>query len=128
MDVEAWIGEMKEGFHQAMFNDMNISAALAALFSLVRKVNYLMHQHRLHRDDAADVIEALRSVDEVLGILPPPEEPEELSDEIHDLLRHRDEARERKDFAVADQIRDDLASRGYVVEDLPTGTRLKRKN
>ena len=119
---------MEEGSHQAIFNDINISAALAALFSLVRKVNYLMHQHRLHRDDAADVIEALRSVDQVLGILPPHEEPEELSEEVHDLLRQRDEARERKDFAVADQIRDDLTTRGYVVEDRAGGTRLKRKN
>ena len=126
--MEGWIVEIKEGFHQAIFNDMNISAALAALFSLVRKVNYLMHQQRLHRDDATDVMEALRSVDEVLGILPPHQEPEELSEEIHDLLRQRDEARARKDFALADEIRDGLAARGYVVEDVPGGTRLKRKN
>ena len=127
LDVEGWIGEMKEGFHQAMCNDLNISAALAALFSLVRKVNYLMHQHRLRRDDAAEVMDALRVVDEVLGILPPPEEPEDVPEEVHDLLRERETARREKDFAVADRIRDDLATRGYVVEDLPTATRLKRK-
>ncbi|MGB2984755.1 MAG: cysteine--tRNA ligase [Phycisphaerae bacterium] len=128
MDVEGWIGEMKEGFHTAIFDDMNISAALAALFSLVRKVNYLMTQGRLHRDDAGDVLDALRTVDEVLGVLHPPEKLEELPAEIQGVIRRRDAARERKDFDLADEIRDDLAARGYVVEDLPGGTRVKRKN
>ena len=127
LDVEGWIGEMKEGFHQAIFNDMNISAALAALFSLVRKVNYLMHQHRLHRDDVVEVLDSLRSIDEVLAILPACEEPEDLPEEVHDLLRRRVEAREQRDFALADEIRDGLAARGYVVEDVAGGTRLKRK-
>lgn len=127
IDVEGWIAEMKEAFHQAIFNDMNISAALAALFSLVRKINYLMSQGRLHRDEADDVVAALQTVDDVLGILPPTEEPEELPAEIQDLIRRRDEARKEKDFALSDEMRNDLAARGYVVEDVLGGTRVKRK-
>ena len=128
VEVEAWIGEMKEQFHQALFNDMNISAALAALFSLVRKVNYVMHQGRLHRDDAEAVRNALCDVEEVLGILPPLEEPEELPAEIHELMQQRNEAREQKNFELADRIRDDLVARGFVVDDLPGGTRVKRQS
>ena len=128
VEVEGWIGEMKEVFHQAFFNDMNISAALAALFSLVRKVNYLMSQGRLHRDEADDVVGALRAVDEVLAILPSEEKPAELPADVKELVRRRDEARRKKDFSLADEVRDGLAARGYVVEDLPGGTRIKRKN
>ncbi len=128
MDVEGWIGEMKEGFHTAIFDDINISAALAALFSLVRKVNYLMNQGRLCRYDAEDVQAAFCMVEEVLGILPLQEEAEELPDDIRDLVHQRDKAREKKDFTLADRIRDDLAKRGYVVEDVPGGTRVKRRN
>jgi len=128
VDVEGWIGEMKEKFHGAVFSDMNISAALAALFGLVRKVNYLMSQGRLHRDDAGDVDAALRSVDKVLGILLPVEKREELPPEVQDLVRQRDEARKNQDFGLADEIREDLTSRGYILEDFPGGTRLKRKN
>jgi cysteinyl-tRNA synthetase len=128
VDVEGWIGEMKEGFHTAMFDDMNISAALAALFSLVRKINYLMTQGRLYRDDARAVTDALRTIDDVLGVLPAPDTLEELPAEIEALLRRRDEARREKDFDLADGIRDDLAGRGFVVEDGSGGTRVKRKN
>ena len=119
---------MKEGLREALFDDMNISAALAALFRLVRQANYLMSLGRLHQDDAGDVVAALCTVDEVLGVLPPRGKPEELPGEVQDLVRQRDQARKKKDFELADEIRDALAARGYVVEDLPGGTRLKRKD
>jgi cysteinyl-tRNA synthetase len=64
----------------------------------------------------------------VLAILPPSEEPEELPPEIQDLVHRRDEARKKKDFDLADKIRNDLAARGYTVEDLADGPRIKRKN
>jgi cysteinyl-tRNA synthetase len=128
VEVEGWVGEMKEEFHLALFNDMNISAALAALFGLVRKVNYLMSQGRLRRSEADHVLAALQSVDEVLAILPPEGEPAELSDEVQELVRRRDEARRARNFELADQLRDELASRGYVTVDLPGGTRVKRKD
>lgn len=127
-ELESGIVAMKETVREALFDDMNISEALAALFRLVRQANYLMTQGRLHQDDAGDVETALRTVDEVLGILPPQEKPEELPTEIQDLLRQRDEARKQKDFALADEIRDGLVAQGYVIEDIPGGTRIKRKN
>jgi len=127
-ELEGWVVAMKEGFREALFNDMAISVILAALFRLVRQVNYLMAHGDLHADDAADVKAALRSVDEVLGVLSFEEKPEELSPEIRDLLSERDAARSQRDFGRADDIRSELASRGYAVEDLPAGTRLRRKS
>ena len=119
---------MKETLREAIFDDMNISAALAALFRLVRQTNYLLAQSRLHRDDADAVAAALRAVDAVLGILPSAaEQPEQISSEIQDLVRQRDQARRKKDFGQSDEIRTTLAARGYVVEDLPEGTRVKRR-
>ncbi len=126
-ELEASIVAMKEGVREALFDDLNISATLAALFHLVRQANYLTSQGRLWRDDARDVETALRTVDEVLAILPPYEEPTELPSEIQDLVQTREEARNKKDFTLADKIRDGLADRGYIVEDIPSGTRIKRK-
>jgi cysteinyl-tRNA synthetase len=47
--------------------------------------------------------------------------------EIERLVHERDEARRRRDFAVADRLRADLAGRGVVVEDTPHGARWKRR-
>ena len=127
-ELEPSILAMKESLREALFDDMNISAALAALFRLVRQTNYLLNQGRLHREDADAVAAALRVVDAVLGILPPAEQPEQISSEIQALVSQREQARRDKDFDHSDEIRDTLASRGYVVEDLPDGTRIKRRN
>lgn len=127
-ELEPSILAMKESLREALFDDMNISVALAALFRLVRQANYLMTQGRLYHEDAADVAAALRAVDATLGILPPSDTPEQLPSEIQDLLRRRDEARKGNDFGRADEIRDALSARGYVVEDLPTGTRVRRRS
>jgi cysteinyl-tRNA synthetase len=127
-ELESWVHTMKEEIREAMFDDMNISAALAALFRLVRQSNYLLAQGRLHSDDAHDVEAALRAADKVFGILPPPADVRELPSEIDKLVRKRDEARESKDYALADTLRDQLVSHGYIVEDGAGGTRIKPKN
>lgn len=127
-ELEPSILAMKESLREALFDDMNMSVALAALFGLVRQANYLMTEGKLHREDANQVMVALRAVDETLGVLPTAEQPEHLPPEVQDLVRQRDEARKRNDFARADEIRDTLAARGYLVEDLPAGTRVRRRN
>jgi cysteinyl-tRNA synthetase len=51
---------------------------------------------------------------------------EEIDNETAALMRQRDEARAAKDFAAADRIRDELVARGWVVEDTPGGTKVRR--
>jgi cysteinyl-tRNA synthetase len=126
-EIEAWILTMKEQVREAMFDDMNISAALAALFRLVRQSNYLLAQGRLHLDDARDVKNALTTVDHLFGILPPDQKTIDLPGEIVDLMEQRDHARAAQDYTRADELRDRLAGLGYTVEDVPGGTRVKPK-
>jgi len=48
-------------------------------------------------------------------------------EEIERYIGDRNAARRRRDFGTADRIRDDLAARGVLLEDSPSGTRWKRK-
>ncbi len=82
--------------------------------------------------DKARVAAALASVDRVLGVLDPAAWIEEGAEssaedaEIDDLVAQRQAAREGKDFAEADRLRDELAARGIAVEDTPQGPHWKR--
>jgi len=127
-DVENWIARMKGEFAKAIFNDINVPAALASLFRLVRQINHLVSNGHLHKDDAQAVLAAIQSTDRVLSILTIPETIDQIPEEIRQLLRQRDEARKTKDFQRADDIRKEIASRGYTVTDLPGGTRISRRS
>ncbi|MFW5741298.1 MAG: CysS/YqeB C-terminal domain-containing protein, partial [Myxococcota bacterium] len=126
-EVAGWIVAMKEAFRAALFDDVNVPAAIAAVFRLVRQVNYVMGQGKLCTDCAKSVLEALEDVDQVLAILPPVQEAAELPTEIAALLGEREKARANKDFARADAIREQLQERGYVVEDRVGGMRVRPK-
>lgn len=126
-EVKGWIVEMKEAFRAAVYDDLNVPGALAAVFRLIRQVNYLMTQGRLCADCAKEVLLALEGADRVLGVLPPPEVREELPSSVAALVQEREEARKNSDFERADQIRHALLSLGYVLEDRPEGTRVKHK-
>jgi cysteinyl-tRNA synthetase len=131
-DAEPAGGETEaERFAAAMDDDFNTPLALAALFDLAREVN------RLRETDtaaAAGLAARLRELAGVLGLLRQPAEDylkgagEEHSDDadIDALVAERDEARRLRDFARADRIRDELQSRGVVLEDSAAGTTWRR--
>lgn len=116
----------RQGFEAGMDNDLNTSEALAAVFELVRDLNTAMDAGQCLADDREAALEFLGRVDSVLAVIGPREA--ELPDpEIEAMIEERYAARRSRNFARADQIRDDLASQGIILEDTSEGTRWKRK-
>jgi cysteinyl-tRNA synthetase len=113
-------------FRAALEDDLNISAALAALFDLVRDSNRLLDADEVSGAAATAVLEVLQSLDAVLAVVTP-DDAESVPGHILSLAAERQAARAAKDFARADQIRDQLAASGWVVEDTPKGPRARRK-
>ena len=113
-------------------DDLNASGALAAVFVFVKQVNVAIEEGGLRSGDKDRVTAALAGVDQVLGVLDPTDWVEEAAEgsdedaEIDDLVAHRQAAREGRDFAEADRLRDELTTRGIAVEDTPQGPRWKR--
>ena len=113
-------------FEQAMDDDFNTAAALAAIHDLVREINTVLAADKLLVDDQAAVLDAIVKFDSVLGIFGP-EESEMLDAEIEALIAERQNARHNRNFARSDEIRDELADRGIILEDTKDGVRWKRK-
>jgi len=113
-------------FRTALEDDLNVSAALAALFDLVRDGNRLLDAGSVTASGATAILEALHGMDTVLAVMRP-EEAEGVPEEILALAAERQAARKAKDFARADQIRDRLAADGWVIEDTPKGARVRRR-
>ena len=124
IDVQPVLQRAQHAFEEAMDDDLNISGGLGAIFDLVREVNRAMANNQLSKDAAHQVTELMHRFDTVLGLLAPDQEA--VDSQVEALVKERQEARQQRDFARADVIRDRLRDLGFVVDDTPQGPRLKR--
>ena len=113
-------------FENGMDDDLNTSVALAAIHDLTREVNTAMARGSLRQDDQREVLATLERIDSVLNVFGRTQ-PRVLDEEIQRLIDERQDARHRRDFKRADEIRDQLADNGIVLEDTKDGVRWKRK-
>jgi cysteinyl-tRNA synthetase len=125
-EIAAAIKRSLAEFEAGMDDDLNTSVALAAIHDLSREVNTALARGKLLEDDRHDVLRAIDRFDSVLNVFGDAQ-PQMLEDEIQNLIDERQRARHRRDFGRADEIRDQLAERGIVLEDTKDGVRWKRK-
>jgi len=120
--LEGVLSRAQADFEAAMDDDLNTSAAAAALFNLVRDLN----RAAIGGAPARRALALLRRFDGVFDVLADGGEPE-ADEEIERLIAERTAAREAGDYARADAIRDRLAERGILLRDTPGGTTWRRR-
>jgi cysteinyl-tRNA synthetase len=113
-------------FEEGMDDDLNTSVALAVVHNLSREVNTALARKKVKEDNKRELLELIGRIDTVLNIFGK-EEREILDSEVQALIDQRQEARRRRDFGRADEIRIALANQGIILEDTKDGVRWKRK-
>ena len=121
------VGELPEKFVEAMNDDLGTPAAVAVIHDLVREGNTMVST----RDEAAaaKIAGQVRAMLGVLGLDPADfaddktDGGEALNAAMHHVLKARADARAAKNWAEADQIRDEMAAAGVSIEDTPDGQR-----
>ena len=119
-------------FEAALDDDLNSSGGLAALFVFLRDVNAALDRSGGRATDleVRRATEALASMDSVFGVLELALASSSVDDDlatwVEDMIVQRKQARTDKDWARADQIRDELTARGIILEDTAQGTRWKQ--
>jgi cysteinyl-tRNA synthetase len=112
-------------FVERMDDDLDTPGALAVVFDLVRRANGAA--------DAGDAVGSARAAGTAallaaaLGLRLGNDEPADVDPVTADLVRRRDEARSSRSWDEADTLRDQLEAAGWVVEDGPEGTRIRRQ-
>ncbi|WP_455202355.1 cysteine--tRNA ligase [Kaarinaea lacus] len=139
LDIDAEQDEIKneysERFYKSMNDDFNTPQAIAVLFELARECN---RRKTVDQSSAIEFAVQLRQLGGILGLLQ--RDAEEFlksdvsenesglsADEIEAMIERRNSARNNKDFAESDRIRDELAAQGVVLEDAAGGTTWRRE-
>ncbi|MBU1446516.1 cysteine--tRNA ligase [Patescibacteria group bacterium] len=124
-EIKEFIAQSKEKFETSMDDDFETSGAIAAVFDLIKNVNVFLQANQLSSADQSALMEYLNAIDTVFALIVPKID-DEIDDEIKALIKAREDARLNKDWAKSDEIRDQLKSKGIILEDSSNGTIWKR--
>ncbi|WP_406945263.1 cysteine--tRNA ligase [Halobacillus sp. SY10] len=119
------VAEFKEQFIKQMDDDFNTANAISVLFDLTKAANLYLQEDQTHEKVLTAFQGLFEELTGVLGIQLQAHE-ELLDEEVDALIEERKQARKNRDFARADQIRDELKDRNIILEDTSQGTRWKR--
>ena len=111
----------RQEFIKAMDDDLNTADGISAVFELVTEINTMLRggTSKAYAKAALDIFNELTGV---LGIIKAKETS--IDADIEALVEERQQARKNKDFARADEIRDELKARGYTLKDTPQGVQI----
>ncbi|MBC2717102.1 MAG: cysteine--tRNA ligase [Desulfobacteraceae bacterium] len=115
-DIDQLAYDIKQGFISAMDDDLNFPRALVVIFNIIKKINILIKDRQINSDNAAVLLSAFQSVDDVIKIFD--FNPIEVDPGLRDLMGKREAARNAGDFEKADQIREELRALGINIQDL----------
>lgn len=116
----------KNQFETAMDDDLNTADGLTAIFELVRDLNIMISDGSTPKEQLEKGAELFDSLTGVLGILYNRKQAEEIPQDVLDLVEKRKQARKEKNFALADELRDKIASLGYTVKETRQGTEITK--
>lgn len=121
--------KMLQNFENSMDDDLNISAALGVVFTFLKQINKFKSTNKLSNLDRENIINSLKKIDNILGVIFLKSEKDNYVDEdkILKKIEERNEARKNKDWDKADKIRDELLKSGIELVDRNDGTTYKIK-
>jgi len=119
--------EFRPRFERAMDDDFNTSQALGVLFDFGRALADARDRGAESRGAFVAGVDELVRLGRVLGLFAGEAATDGPPHQVQELLTARRDARARRDFKRSDEIRDEIAQLGWLVEDTPAGPRLTPK-
>ncbi|MBR5985002.1 MAG: cysteine--tRNA ligase [Clostridia bacterium] len=111
-------------FDEAMNDDLNTADAIGAIFDFVRELNVISSAKAPAKAALSKGVDTLKRMTDVLGLLS--KEADIAPEAVKQLVEARTQAKKNKDFALADSLRQQVLDLGYVIEDTPSGAKIKK--
>jgi len=121
----ASLDRYRDKFIEVMDDDLNTADGIAAVFELVSEINHAV-KDGASKSFAEEALKRIKELTDVLGLFSGENEEEGLGDDIQALIDERQAARKEKNWARADEIRDQLAAMGITLKDTPQGVQVIR--
>jgi cysteinyl-tRNA synthetase len=126
--LTARTAQAMQAFDDSLNDDLNTAEALASVFEYIRDANSAMDAGEFRAGNATGALRFLEHFDSVFDVLRPSVAGSAISDAaVEALIAERAASKKAKNFARADQIRDELLEQGIILEDTKSGVRWKRK-
>ena len=116
-------GDVQQRWDDALCDDLNLPAAVGHLFEFIKTFNTRLESGKATADERAGAMAMLRHANRILDVIT---FPQAVDAEVERMITERQAARDRRDFARADQIRQQLLAMGIQLDDTKDGTRWKR--
>lgn len=125
-ELDDAVNEAKMRFAEAMNNDFNTPQALTHLYAFAKKANSVMSKQKVSLETAQKAISTMTELANIFGILEKRVSSEEVPEKVKELAAQREEARKRKDWKEADEIREQIKALGFILEDTAEGPRFRK--
>ncbi len=129
-EINILVKKFKENFYKELDDDFNTPQAFAVLFDFIRKTNQFLDKESISKKQADDIYKVFQEINNIFGIIDFKKISVSLSNdipaEIKKLVKTREEFRKDEEWQKADEIRQQIESRGYTIEDTEKGTKVKK--
>jgi cysteinyl-tRNA synthetase len=116
------VDQFIEQFQEALLDDLNAPMALSALFEMIRFINSKLDVESVSHKEGQRLLSILESMDKVFGFII--HEVNKIPEFILELAQKRKLAKQEKNFAESDRLRDEIKKHGFLIEDTPQGFRV----
>jgi cysteinyl-tRNA synthetase len=119
------IKDFKINFYKELDDDFNTPKAFAVIFEFIKKANELLEKKLISKKQADEVYKFFQEINEIFGIIDFKKVNKTIPAEIKKLVKTREQYRRNKDWQKSDELRKEIESKGYLIEDTDKGPLIK---
>lgn len=124
--IDSILNKAKKDFGSAMDNDFNTPQAIAVIFELIKSINQIIDKKGISKNQVKQIIELLKSFDTIFSFIIPPKTKNAIPIAVKKLAEQREQFRKEKKWKDADDTREKIEEKGYMIKDTDKGCILSK--